>query len=139
MLYKDTKLAILHFLVMPLELYSGSPIKQNQAIILNGGNKPTKTFSTYNKFLPSEEEKRNLTDLSQINSRKFGEALNQWVDRLFSVFYKIRKLCVSSDSTMSKCGMKFGSCKNTNWSSYALDPKSAIGVINETTGTFNIW
>lgn len=140
MLYKGAKLASLNFLVIPFEFYSGTPIKQNQAIILNGGNKAIKTFNnTYNKFLPSEEEKRHLTNLSQINSRNFEDSLAQWNDRLFSMFYKIRKLCVSSERTMSKCGMIFGSCKNTNWSSYALDPKSAIGLINETTGTFNIW
>lgn len=132
-------MASVNFVVIPLELYSGAPIKLNQAVILNGGYKPTKTFSAYSKFLPGKEEIQQLVDLSRLNSQKFGDSLRKWTDQLFSVFYKVRKLCVSSDSTMSICGIKLGSCINTNWSSFALDSKSAIGVINHTTGTFSIW
>lgn len=124
---------------MPLEVSSGIPITQNQAIILNAGYETLKTFSQYDTFIPSEEERKHLTDLSHTNSERYGNSLTEWTDHLFSIFYKIRKLCVISDSTVNICGIKLGSCIKTNWSSYSLDPKSAIGVINETTGTFNIW
>lgn len=124
---------------MPLELYSGIPLRHNQSLIINGGSKPMKTFTMFNKFLPTEEERKRLTELSKMNSSKFGDSLKKWSDYLFSVFYRIRKLCVNSDSALGMCGIKLGSCKNTNWSSYATDPKSSFDVINKTTGTFNIW
>lgn len=124
---------------MPLEVYTGLPLKSNQAIVLHGGYKTPKTFSQFNKFLPSEEERKNLIDTSITNSQRYGDLLTEWTDELFSNFYKLRKLCVTSDSTIELCGVKVSSCKNTTWSSYALDPKSAIGAINQTTGMFDIW
>lgn len=124
---------------MPLELYSGLPIRQNQVSILNGGYKTTKTFGAYAKYLPSEGEVQRAFDTSRINSQKYGDNLTKWTDELFSMFYNIKKLCVTTARTADVCGIKLSNCKNTNWSSYAVDSKSAIGVINETTGTFNIW
>ncbi|CAG9819354.1 unnamed protein product [Phaedon cochleariae] len=137
LIYKDSLLASAKFLVLPLEYHLGNTIKDHQVPLVNGGSKTPKDFKgTYKKFLPTDAELDNLETSSSIQDRN---RLREWIDELSSIFYKVSDMCAVSLNSVDVCGTILSSCVASNWSSYAPDPKSAMGVLNETTGTFNIW
>lgn len=133
-------LAQVKFLVIPLETYSGKPIKTVQVSYANAGSASSKDFrGMYENFTPDDFQRTALERLSQSNAKREGRALSLWIDDLVSKFYDIEKVCVVNSGGSDVCGTKVSACAKTNWSSFAHDPKSAIGTVNETTGTFDIW
>ncbi|KAJ8931235.1 hypothetical protein NQ314_015879 [Rhamnusium bicolor] len=122
------------------KFFSGNPIKTIQALFLNGGSTSSKEFNgLYEKFLPNNSQRVILEQMSQSNSRIVGQSHLDWIDVLFPQFYTIEKVCAIDGDYDDFCGTKLSACVKTDWSSFAPDPKSAIGTVNETTGTFNIW
>lgn len=141
-LYKNTQFAETKFPVFPLEYFNGSPIKTHQITYLHGGSKEKKVFkNSFGKFLPIAQQKQNFEATSLTNSKKTGLELTKWVDELFLEFYRIKKMCESANLTENEkmCGVLVDICHKSDWSSSALDPKSAIGTINLTTRAFDIW
>lgn len=133
-------LAQVKFLVIPLETYSGKPIRTIQALYANTGSVSSKDFrGMYENFTPDDFQRAALEKLSQANAKREGQALSLWIDDLVSRFYGIEKVCAANNEDVDMCGTKISVCTNTDWSSFAHDPKSAIGTVNETTGTFDIW
>nr|CAH7713300.1 unnamed protein product [Callosobruchus chinensis] len=140
LIYKNNLLATVRFPVVPLEYYLGLPIKDHQAAVVNVGTKPSKDFKgSFQKFLPTDAERRRLEKLSNENVAKRGEALAKWVDSLFAEFFRTEKACAKSRELTDACSVKLDVCVGTDWSSLSPDPKSALGVLNQSTGTFDIW
>lgn len=77
---------------------------------------------------------------SVVNSYKTSEELQRWIDSLVEKFYKTAKVCAIMKKSQQRnfCGI-VNECIETSWSSFAADPKSAIGKVNQTSGMFDIW
>ncbi|XP_072386942.1 xylosyltransferase oxt [Diabrotica undecimpunctata] len=140
--YKNFQLSETKFLITPLEYFNRSPVRPHQVTYLHGGPKDKKDFkNSFGKFLPPALQKQEMERSSLANSLKTDVDLTKWVDELFLEFYSIKKSCESSKLSRSvqTCGVELGKCEESRWSSLAPDPKSAIGQVNLTTGTFDIW
>lgn len=138
-LYKTDLLAKVKFLVTPLEYFSNSLVTQNQANFIHAGPASVEQFdSFYDKFLLSSSERQSLQHLSLSNSKRFGVDLEEWIDTLFVSFYQFMDICVVNEvSQFSQSDLEI--CSQTDWSSFAPDPKSFIGEINQSTGKFDPW
>ncbi|KAJ8965595.1 hypothetical protein NQ317_016297 [Molorchus minor] len=131
LIYKNTILAEIKFLVTPLDFFFGKPLKAIHTLFANMDIITTKDVNgKFTKFIPDPLQRATLEQASQTDSKRVGDSLTTWIDELFSKFYS---------DTVDVCGKKIAACVKTGWSSLAPDPKSAIGTVNGTTGTFNIW
>ncbi|XP_017786273.1 PREDICTED: xylosyltransferase oxt isoform X2 [Nicrophorus vespilloides] len=138
MIHKSSILAEVKFLVTPLSHISNNLVSQSQVSFIHGGSELFKEYDgTLDKFLPGNNQRESLEMLSISNSKRFGQDLLDWIDALFGKFYTLESICIASAA--DTCGLNVTKCSNTNWSSLAPDPKSHIGKINETTGSFDLW
>lgn len=136
LLYKFEIVADVRFLVTPLQFFGGNAIRQNQVNFIHGGIGENHDFDDgYSKFLPEIAERERLERLSKANAKRYDVDLEEWIDSLISAFYIFENVCFQWKS----CVENLQVCSNTNWSSFAPDPKSYIGQLNETTGRFDPW
>lgn len=140
-LHRNRLMAHLYFLVIPLEFYSGISLLNGQINSFQYYELHSKTFNNnvYEKFLPDNSDRLLLESMSLSNLKRYGADLLDWIDSLTSRFYHIEKMCVHTLNAIELCGKKITQCINTNWSSLAPDPKSAIGSVNKLSGKFDIW
>ncbi|EFA12734.1 xylosyltransferase oxt [Tribolium castaneum] len=136
LIYHQTLLAEVKFLITPLEFYSGVPLGVKQARLIHGGSVSRPLTDNYDRFIENSDEGI-LKGVSVSNSNKTGKELQDWIDSLFSKFYVIEKSCAVGRTEV--CGVQVEECRRTSWSSFAPDPKSFIGSVNETSGAFDIW
>ncbi|KAL1517259.1 hypothetical protein ABEB36_001046 [Hypothenemus hampei] len=129
LLYKNSLLAQMTFLIIPTRPFSEYSLDFN----------PVSNSPNYDKHLPNSVQKRVLELETQENVQKTGQELLMWIDDLTTSFYSIERLCVNVEFSIDICGNAIPTCKMTNWSSLASDPKSAINEINPQTGGFDIW
>lgn len=132
------------FLIVPLEFMSNVLLTQTQVAFVHSGSIITKEFDAHwNAFLASDNERDTLMRKSVSNAKRFGLDLSEWIDALVGKFYKVQRTCIVSNTLTSTTTttmklsfnqLKLEFCNKTSWSSLAADPKSLIGVINETTG-----
>lgn len=143
LIHKNAAILQTHFLITPLEFFSGIPLTESQVGFFHRGSLHAKDFgNTYDAFLPNEVERNILDGISESNAKRQGGDLQEWIDSLSNKFYSIEKDCIHFKNVqqLNICGKMFGSCSLTSWSSLAPDPKSAINkIINSTTGMFDIW
>ncbi|GJQ70820.1 oxt [Trypoxylus dichotomus] len=136
---KFESLAEVKFLIIPLRYYSRNLILQNQVEFINGGNSNYKDFdSLWDKFLNNTQQQR-LEGLALANSKRFGPDLEEWIDSLVLKFFSTDAVCITHRNVNGSCWKNLPICEETNWSSLAPDPKSAITTINETSGMFDLW
>lgn len=135
-IHKHQVEAEIKFLIIPLEYYSGNIVTQKQVSFIHSGSGIIKEFdSQWNKFLPTPEEQEILLSKAVSDSNRFGPDLQEWIDSLVSNFFVFGSLCIAR-SSQEVCEGQFANCKQTNWSSFATDPKSFLGEINKTTGNY---
>lgn len=138
----DQPVAETRFLVTPLYYLSNNVVSQKEVRFLHGGGadflKDFDDARQFRTFLPAGEERDTLENLAEANSKRFGPDLLEWIDSLVGKFYDIGHVCVANNYT-EVCGIKIQKCTDTRWSSFAPDPKSYLGNVNDTTGTFDIW
>ncbi|KAJ8925077.1 hypothetical protein NQ315_001249 [Exocentrus adspersus] len=139
LVYKHVMLAQVKFLIVPLATYSGKPITALQAAYANGGSRPSKDYAgVYENFTPDRFQAASMEKVCTANAKRQGKALDAWIDNMVARFYAVEKICATGvDGEV--CGTKVQACVGTDWSSFAPDPKSAIGTVNETAGGFDIW
>lgn len=138
MLHKNVVFVKVQFLITPLQYFSNTVVTQTQVGFIHAGPSGYEVFgSIYDTFLPSSSERESLRHLSVSNSKRFGVDLEEWIDTLFGSFYEFVNICVVNE--ISKLQSSFKICSQTNWSSFAPDPKSFIGEINKSTGKFDPW
>lgn len=136
LLCKFEVVADVRFLVVPLQFFGGSVVRQNQVGFVHGGVGANSDFGEgYNKFLPDAVEREHLERLSQANAKRYDVDLEEWIDGLVLAFYQFENVCFKTKS----CAGSLQLCSDTNWSSFAPDPKSYIGQLNKTTGRFDPW
>lgn len=136
LLYKSEILADIRFLITPLQFFGGNLVKQNQVGFIHGGIGENHDFDeSYAKFLAALAERERLERLSEANAKRYDVDLEEWIDSLVLAFYYFENVCFQKSSCAG--GIRF--CSNTSWSSFAPDPKSYIGHLNETTGRFDPW
>lgn len=133
LIHHQTLLAEVKFLISPLEFYSGIPLTHKQTLLIHGGSPSKSVSDNFDKFL----DEGILKAVSVSNANKTGKELRDWIDSLFVKFYVIEKTCAVGGSEV--CGVTMEECRTTNWSSFASDPKSFIGEVNQTSGAFDIW
>lgn len=133
---KTEIIAEVTFLVTPLQFFGGNLIKQNQVGFIHGGVALNNELEeSYYQFLPAFSERERLERLSQANAKRYDVDLEEWIDSLILTFYRFENVCFQGKSCSN--GMQL--CSETDWSSFAPDPKSHIGQLNETTGRFGLW
>lgn len=134
------QIAEVKFLITPLYYLSRNEVSQKQIVFLHSGSE-VKDYDTtqWDKFLPTNYDRENFEALAESNAKRFGPDLLEWIDNLTGKFYQVGHICVVGDNYTDVCGIKVQQCKDTSWSTYAWDPKSYIGDVNETTGSFNLW
>ncbi|RZC41939.1 Branch, WSC, and/or Xylo C domain containing protein, partial [Asbolus verrucosus] len=129
LIYQQVRLAEAEFLITPLEFFSGAPLTKKQAWLIHGGSLSNTVIENYDKFLDSSYDKSMLKPVIVSNSKK-----------------KLEENCKTGSillcgvkKAVEVCGLHVEECFKTGWSSHAPDPKSFIGNINQTSGTFDIW
>lgn len=136
LVYKSEIAAVVKFLVTPLQYFGGNIIKQNQVNFIHGGVTVNNEFDeSYMKFLPDLSERERLERLSQANAKRYDVDLEEWIDSLIMAFYHFENVCYLG----KPCSKDLQLCTDTKWSSFAPDPKSDLGQLNETTGRFHPW
>jgi protein xylosyltransferase len=138
LIHQQTLLAEVKFLITPLEYHMSNPITQKQATLIHGGPLSRSVVDNFDKFLDSGYDQTILKAVSVSNSKKTGRELQSWIDSLLTKFYVVEKMCAVKRAVQI-CGVQLEECFNTTWSSFAPDPKSVIGNVNQTTGAFDIW
>ncbi|KAK5642064.1 hypothetical protein RI129_008231 [Pyrocoelia pectoralis] len=119
-------LAEIKFLITPLEFFSGNVVTQKQVSFIHSGSDIIKEFDSYwDKFLPNNFDRDTFLSKSIADSKRFGTDLRDWIDSLVSKFFIIGSSCIANDPN-KVCARGFEECPNTNWSSYAPDPKSSL-------------
>uniref|UniRef100_W8C4M3 protein xylosyltransferase n=1 Tax=Ceratitis capitata TaxID=7213 RepID=W8C4M3_CERCA len=127
-IYAQTK-----FLVVPLTLEAGKPIKPERAKLVNGGAESSlsATFempAEWRQYLPAPLDEQRLGK-ERAKAQRYGDELNAWADDLISKFFFFRESCAVDGQALQ---MKFGEkeplhlCRETPWSSLAEDPKSDV-------------
>ncbi|XP_023025219.1 xylosyltransferase oxt [Leptinotarsa decemlineata] len=139
-IHKDILIMETKFLITPLEFYSGSLFRERQINLANNGSILVKKFKgPFEKFLSVNSKKRQLEVSSISDSKNREHFLTEWIDKLQSKFFQMEKMCAVVSASVDICGETISACVKTNWSSFAPDPKSAIGTNFKSTGNFNIW
>lgn len=138
LVFKKHILAETKFLITPLVYYSNRRIKQSEADFVHQLTNYNRDLdSQFDMSLPNSSERKSLEDISIKNSLRFGDSLIEWVDDLFTKFFSVGLIC--SVDTNVVCGKEIQSCWKSTWSSYSPDPKSYVGQLNQTTGSFDLW
>lgn len=134
------QIAEIKFLITPLYYLSRNEVSQKQIVFLHSGSEVKEYETTqWDKYLPTNYERDNLEALAESNAKRFGPDLLEWIDNLIGKFYQVGHVCVVGNNSTDVCGINVQQCVDTSWSSYSYDPKSFIGDLNETTGSFNLW
>lgn len=134
--HKTEVVADVKFLITPLQFFGGNIITQNQVSFIHGGIALNyESNLDYLKFLPDNSERERLERLAKANAKRFDVDLEEWIDFLISAFYQFENVCFQGKS----CSNTMQLCSETKWSSFAPDPKSHIGQLNETRGRFDPW
>lgn len=130
-----------NFLITPVEYFSGKELSHQEADIIHSGSQSSYKNFTYVKhtpFIPNQEERKLLREISDSNIKRINEDLREWIDGLTIEFYNVLGSCIARSSNLKdtiKCGNhKFDSCESTQWSSLSQDPKGSIGKLNKVTG-----
>ncbi|XP_030765815.1 xylosyltransferase oxt [Sitophilus oryzae] len=135
-IYSDSLLAQVSFLIMPMLYHYGSP---EMSMLHPGPTMNSNLGEAFAKFLPNVSE-REISERNAVkNSQKRGDSLLEWIDSLVGLFFSIETVCVDSTTVRNVCRPVGSSCQETDWSSLAPDPKSAIDKANDSTGMFDIW
>lgn len=83
--------------------------------------------NAWNSFVPNKQEVQRLAQQVTENANLVGADLLQWIDDMVKHFFVIKDICtiamVDSNLTIESFHQI---CSNTNWSSFAPDPKSDI-------------
>ncbi|XP_017467284.1 PREDICTED: xylosyltransferase oxt [Rhagoletis zephyria] len=127
-IYAQTK-----FLVVPLAVAAGKPIKPERARIVNGGSEPSLagTFeipAEWRQYLPTPLDDQRLNNEFK-KAQRSGKDLKTWVDDLVVKFFFLRETCAVEENALQ---MKLSAhealhlCRGTPWSSLAPDPKSDV-------------
>lgn len=122
----DRVIAQIRFLVTPLEFVSKTLVSLTQTQMIHNGAK-LRDVGEWSKYGKSAVQKEQLQELSNSNAQRIGVDLQEWIDQLVSKFYVIKASCSTLNNF--KC-VGFEVCGNTNWSTFAPDPKSDISSIN---------
>uniref|UniRef100_A0A2C9MAE7 protein xylosyltransferase n=1 Tax=Biomphalaria glabrata TaxID=6526 RepID=A0A2C9MAE7_BIOGL len=120
----DLKLvACTQFLVTPLTFYNNRPISSSEARRAHQGPNGLYTSTDFSEFKPNLNlnDDPKLISEANINSRKTGPELAQWVDMLAKFFWVVQNTCVTE--FVSACPMLVP-CQNVSWSSRSPDLKS---------------
>lgn len=150
---RGAPLALVKFLIVPLEFHSEKPISQSKAKIVNRGSENEPSYGNsldWDRHLLPRAERIDLMKKMRGNGDRFGEELAEWIDRLVKNFYLIHGYCVvvvsaeklildktnrdGQQSTsnwrreLEREGGRFEECSKTSWSSLAPDPKIDIRV-----------
>ncbi|KAM7447918.1 Xylosyltransferase 2 [Porites harrisoni] len=117
------------FLVTPMSVSKGEPIRSQDAIAANSGP-PGGIYNTNDFLIEFDREANNTEALAKKaaeNSRKFGQELDDWIDSEVEYFWTVEASCVISGN-LEGCSHILP-CKSTTWSSRSPDPKSEIGKV----------
>ncbi|KAJ8957493.1 hypothetical protein NQ318_020520 [Aromia moschata] len=97
LIYKNTLLAEVKFLVTPLEFITGRPVQKLVPSLFSGRllNTSKQGEGLYEKFLPNASQRAILEKINQSDSEREGNLLSSWIDGLFSKFYGIEKVCMA--------------------------------------------
>lgn len=150
---RGAPLALVKFLIVPLEFHSEKPISQSKAKIVNRGSENEPSYGNsldWDRHLLPRADRIDLMKKMRGNGDRFGEELAEWIDRLVKNFYLIHGYCVvvvsaeklildktnrdGEQSTsnwrreLEREGGRFEECSKTSWSSLAPDPKIDIRV-----------
>lgn len=134
LMYKYEVVAETSFLVVPLTIYRGRLISSSEAFLSHNGPDGLyagKDFAEFKDVLQVNSSEEALK-VAKSNGRKFGKALDDWVDKLTTEFWGYQTLCAMEDIT--KICPEVDLCKDTTWSSRSPDPKSEIRGLNKTSG-----
>lgn len=115
------------FLVIPMSVSKGEPIRSQDATAANSGP-PGGIYNTNDFLIEFDREANNTEALAKKaaeNSRKFGQELDDWIDSEVEYFWTVEASCVISGN-LEGCSHILP-CKSTTWSSRSPDPKSEIG------------
>lgn len=124
LIYKQV-LAEIKFLITPLEFFSGNVVTQKQVSFIHSGSDVIKEFDPYwEKFLPNTFDRETLFSKSIADSKRFGTDLQDWIDSLVNKFFTISDSCTVKNA--SGVCQDLHVCSQTNWSSFAPDPKSSL-------------
>lgn len=128
--------AEVQFLVTPLQFFGGNVVTEKQVGFINGGaGVGVSQDESYGRFLPDSKQRGQLERLARANAKRYGVDLEEWIDSLISEFYYFKEVCYLRES----CAVGLQNCNGTSWSSFAPDPKSQLGQVNETSGRFDPW
>ncbi|XP_046968584.1 xylosyltransferase oxt [Vanessa cardui] len=124
------------FLITPLEYFSGKEISHQEANLVHSGSQNSYknvTFTKPIKFLPEQEEKSLLVEISNSNIKRIKGDLIEWIDSLNLEFYNVLGSCISNTNNDNvSCGnYKFQQCSLSEWSSSSPDPKGTIGKVDK--------
>lgn len=82
---------------------------------------------TWNTFLPNKQEVQKLSEKAIEHANLIGSELIEWIDEMVNHFFVIKDICTITQMNDNNITIRpFRICSNTNWSSYASDPKSDI-------------
>lgn len=135
-------IATTKFLISPLEYFSGKEITQQEANLIHHGSKNSYKNHSYvkpNNFLPNQEDKILLTEISNSNIKRINGDLIEWIDNLSIDFYNVLGSCIlyPDKDLIEKvsCGnYKFQNCVLTEWSTHSPDPKGSVGILDKKSG-----
>lgn len=123
MISRTNLLAQTNFLVTPLSCEKfGKPIRDTQAVQVNAGSRYDDLAypPEWEQYLVSKDKSLSLAESMEANSKRLGDELFEWIDKLVHTFYQIRETCsVDGSHSLVKCSL-------TTWSSFAPDPKSDV-------------
>jgi hypothetical protein len=112
------------FLVLPLSVHNGKPIRRaTQAQRLHGG--PTGGYLSGDYGIPTQMGMGSHKSRAELNARKTGEALLEWIDELLRGQWAVNSVC-HPESSPQPHWMDTCLCEETSWSSYRRDMKSTI-------------
>ncbi|KAL3876733.1 hypothetical protein ACJMK2_034534 [Sinanodonta woodiana] len=135
LLYKLEVVAETQFLVLPLAVLHGQPLRPSQAhMIHNGPNGlyASRDFKEFqDKLNVSVSENQNQKAKAVINGMKTGESLSDWIDELSAKFWDVQESCSKQDIEET-CPL-LNVCTMSHWSSMYPDPKSEMEVMLDTT------
>ena len=105
-------------------LHSGTPLEEEKEADTNFDLKIKEMFGRESAALKAE---------AKANAKMRGRELRSWVSALAAKVYDIEKAC----QVLGKTDELEGSCASQHWSSLAMDHKSTIHGLDETTGKLN--
>ena len=125
------------FIVTPLAVYGGAPVRAASVPALHGGPGDRYTdVADVDALRPHLQLTGSAAaaELAERNARRTGASLRRWIDGLTRGGWALAGACADGH-TPACLPAALSRCYDTHWSTHAPDPKSAIGDVNPLTGT----